>query len=262
MSVASLRNVLHEVAIADELESFCNVILYNAVRYLPHTAERCTPRFIHNYFNRAERKLNGELTVSSEKARVISSDGYLSVDSDEGRTRLWFGTPTELNQGLNGIFSNLLRWFKARYEVMRYEKLIAKPSEDALAPELYPRDAQRPRFEGDVPVTYLNKNEGPYDPLDPSAIDEPRPSPATYADAARLDAHDEFKSLLRQALSRWRWPEHEFKSDHLTCRHAGATEPSLADVSFDNTFPSPVVSFDLNGRPRAPTRKMPPSAEH
>ena len=212
-------------------------------------------------FRSAERKFNGEFTVSSEKARVVSSDGYLSVDADEGRTRLWFGTPTDLNQGLNGIFSNLFRWFKARYEILRYETSSAQPPEDAPDPKLSPRNAQRPRLEADPSTTSRIEYKGLYDPLDPSETGEPRPSQATYAEAARLDAHDEFKSLLRQALSRWRWPKDEFKSDHLTFRHIGATEPSLADVSFDITLPSSVVSFDLNGGPRAPTWKMPPSPE-
>ncbi|KAI0689148.1 hypothetical protein C8T65DRAFT_817896 [Cerioporus squamosus] len=150
MSVASLRNMLHVVGIADEIESFFNVILYNAIRYLPHNAGPYTATMISSYFTRAEKQSNGILIVGDGKFMAITQHGYLPVGPTSSMRRLCFGSQSHQNQGLNFLLGRLMQWFKARYEVLFYEDSTAASlpdTPDTPDPELSPREAQRPRLE-------------------------------------------------------------------------------------------------------------------
>ena len=55
MSVASISDATHITTVADEIESFFNVILYNALRYLPHNIQDDTQTFIRRYFSECVR---------------------------------------------------------------------------------------------------------------------------------------------------------------------------------------------------------------
>ena len=50
MSVASLSNPYHEMVIAKEIESFFNVLLYQAVRRISHNFNDQISRIVANYF--------------------------------------------------------------------------------------------------------------------------------------------------------------------------------------------------------------------
>ena len=67
MSVASLQDRTHVVAIADEVESFMNIILYNAMRYLPFEHELTRGRLIQLYFTDDPPAKDGSMTCSSNK---------------------------------------------------------------------------------------------------------------------------------------------------------------------------------------------------
>ena len=50
MSVSSLSNPYHETVIADEIESFFNVLLHQAVRRISHNFGEQISRIVANYF--------------------------------------------------------------------------------------------------------------------------------------------------------------------------------------------------------------------
>ncbi|TFK90439.1 hypothetical protein K466DRAFT_660832 [Polyporus arcularius HHB13444] len=216
MSVASSGDALHIIDIADELESFFNVILYNAVRYVPHTFEQFTTSFLKEYFDVYKILPNGEFTVGTMKVLAITILGYIPIGNLGANTMLTFGeSPLKQNKALNTLIFALLKRFKARYAVLDYEAKVepcTAGDESAVAAEtsdrqLSPRPTQRPRIEREE----CGDEEELIVPFGPA-----RPSDATYNDAARLKDHDDVKRLLCRALDQWTWPEFELKSDHLT----------------------------------------------
>ncbi len=51
MPLALLRDPHHVVSIADEIESFFDVTLYNGLRYLPHNTDHELMTWIQHYFD-------------------------------------------------------------------------------------------------------------------------------------------------------------------------------------------------------------------
>ena len=233
MSVASLRDVLHVVDIADEIESFFNVIIYNAVRYMPHTLKHFTTAFIDEYFHGYKRLPNGHLTVGTGKVLAITVLGCLPIGNDQDNLCLTFGESADnQNIALNSLIRALLKRFKARYAVLNYENKVKtsriggqSPSTDeAENPQLLPRPTKRPRVEH-------TKLDDDYDVETPNIFDPVRPTDAKYKMAARLKHHDDVRALLRRALDQWTWPLSELKSDHLT--NAVVVESPLDGISQD-----------------------------
>ncbi|KAL7277795.1 hypothetical protein ACG7TL_008738 [Trametes sanguinea] len=61
-----------QVEIADELESFLHVLIYCAIRYLPHTCEDVGD-FMHHYFDDGVRKQETDYTCGFLKATIIKT---------------------------------------------------------------------------------------------------------------------------------------------------------------------------------------------
>ena len=231
MSLASLRNLYHIVGIRDEVESHFNVLLYNAVRYLPHNLEHSTRTWVERYF------LNYETTP--EGGRIPTDRAWMFERGDLVITteKLRFGTSQQRNKALNKIILTLLQWLQARYKIMSYKSSIkgsrgaestasdsnSDPSDDEAAP---PRQRQRQEGEEseEMEEDSSDSDEDSYYSSDEEK--EPPPTKKDYARAAHLDTFDAVQKLFRDAAD-WQWLEGEEWRDHI------ATNPPQAPSSFN-----------------------------
>ena len=211
MSVASLLDALHVVGTADEIESFFNVLLHNAIRYCPHNMELHVPEFIRKYFVDFTRLPTGALECPETKVYLVTELGAVKF----GQRVLTFGTaPDEPNEALNMLIPELLSWFKARYQILEYERLLGpgNPSDQAAHPDATGPPARRQRVESE------SSNTGPAGSgkvFGKKVVQGPvQPSAETYELAANLKDHSSVRDLFWQAKS-WKWPENEMLQDHL-----------------------------------------------
>ena len=103
------------VLIADELESFFHVLLYNAVHFLPHNYESVRA-FVAQYFDGYDIDMEGNYSCPALK-RTTMERGLLETAKERIRLRFHYvdGPPSH---PLNKIIGRLLVLFAARYTVI------------------------------------------------------------------------------------------------------------------------------------------------
>ncbi|KAI0653517.1 hypothetical protein C8Q70DRAFT_1059229 [Cubamyces menziesii] len=149
-SVNALRYPTARIEIADELESFFHVLLYCAMRFLPNTCNDVS-LFIHKFFDCDEPIGPMRYTCSLVKTFVMRQ-GWLETAAgepiefllqpqtpeeaaaaiaarkktpslsallSEPSTSPSVATAYDRRHPIDHIFATLLRWFKARYELMK-----------------------------------------------------------------------------------------------------------------------------------------------
>ncbi|TBU26695.1 hypothetical protein BD311DRAFT_423068 [Dichomitus squalens] len=217
MSVASLLDALHTVSTADEIESFFNVLLENAIRYCSHNMELYATAFINDYFVRFWRLPDGTLLCPAVRCHLMTFGDVISYHC----IKLEFGLDGRPNKALNILFATFLGWFKARYDVRQYEKSLSKqktPSSttDAAAESEPPARRRRFRFVepktgSPFPGRTVRKRQAVSGPIPPSE--------ETYKEAANLQDHDAVRNLfwavLNSGAEECEWPENEVLRDHL-----------------------------------------------
>ncbi len=122
------------ISVSDDLESFFHVLLYFAIRFLPHNASpRVVPMFLYYYFDdytdgercqtagstKCMAMKQGEINITQFTGSKVGQNGQ---GIDQFLTFLWpdddtASEPTEeVNQHpIDVIISDLLLWFKALY---------------------------------------------------------------------------------------------------------------------------------------------------
>lgn len=212
MSVASVAQQWEvPITVADELESFFHVMLFYAVRYLPHTITN-VPNFIIDYFDTFTQEGAGDRYCSPQKVMVIR---LASLAYAKG-TLSFLKTTREPGNPLNQLIAVLLPVFKARYTVLAHEGKLGDLLLDATHPssasikeddvesgsdsdsdsESEPESDDR--LKGDDPWLVVR-------PLPPATVEIP--TLATRVTASLLDAHDEvltyFTNTLRVKRKDW-----------------------------------------------------------
>ncbi|KAL7277814.1 hypothetical protein ACG7TL_008758 [Trametes sanguinea] len=154
LSVNVLSQPKAQVEFADELESFLHVMIYCAIRYLPHTCEN-VGEFMYNFFEDGVRKKDSEYTCGMLKHSVMTQVKLLTLDHERiiflrkprppkvkvvsENTPISDGPPFESSapsgdllsneptpdpepsesdhHPINDIITDLLHWFAARYRL-------------------------------------------------------------------------------------------------------------------------------------------------
>lgn len=227
MSVACITDPLHVVGIADELEAFWNVLMYNSIRYLPHNQEDHVAPFVFTYFSRPLQ--SNAVDLVRRKTQLKDTQGELILDGGA----VQFGTPEAPNEPLNSVIGYFLEWLQARYRIREYEaseKLKARtvrgPSrgDQADATEASsPRPTQKRRVQGGKKATYVGRE---------SRVIK-RPDDTVYADASKVETHDDPLEMLRWALEAYSWPKDDRDKDHMH----NLAEPKVTVVFGDITYP-------------------------
>ncbi|KAI9066936.1 hypothetical protein FKP32DRAFT_319262 [Trametes sanguinea] len=141
MSVAYIRyHPFRPVSVADELESFFHVLLFYAIRLLHHNVPNAR-FFVATYFDSYSPRDDG--TWNASNVKWIAMHGGMIEMSGTGS--LLFYRDKSLSKSarhkpLNALISNLLRCFKARYAVLRWED--EKAADSVLAHSATNSDAE------------------------------------------------------------------------------------------------------------------------
>ena len=128
----ALTNFSRIITVSDDLESFFHVMLYFAIRFLPHNATRVVRELLYHYFDDFTNGEPGQTAGSTKfmamQYGVIDITRYTGATTGEtGKvvdpylTFLWPGRrsanePTEVDDHpIELLVCELLRWFKALY---------------------------------------------------------------------------------------------------------------------------------------------------
>ncbi len=103
MSVALLSRFKANVEVCDEVESFFQVVLYQAVRYLQSSfSDAAVANYIDGFFDQYGY-VNEQYTCNDRKFSAITNGRLAYI-----HTKLVFAAA-----GMNSIIEDLLSWFKA-----------------------------------------------------------------------------------------------------------------------------------------------------
>ena len=184
------------VSIADEVESFFNVLLYYALRYI-ETANcnaSSAARFLNRYFN-AYLYEDGVYSCGIPK-RMAIKQGEICVGSTF--------VPIRFYNPLDALFDRMLSWFQARYTVLDYK--VRKEDEDKRqAASTASRTDSPPRKRRKPSASVLKALAGRprVEPL-PHGIKPP--SEQEMALVEHLNSHNSLVFALGAALCA-EWPE-------------------------------------------------------
>ncbi|KAI1781793.1 hypothetical protein LXA43DRAFT_607339 [Ganoderma leucocontextum] len=195
LSVALLSRP-KEVEICDELEAFFYVLLYYGVRYLrSNIDESAVGNWISAFFDTYGVK--GDTYICGEKKLAAIKNGMLLAAATQTTS-----TFVKFNSPLDGIFEDLLKWFKAHHVVTEYEleedQLTGVPPLGTLqassgsAPPRKGRQNPRPRPRRGDKVRAPRKSLGRPAAGQPSAEDEEF--------CKYVLTHDEMMDRLEEAL--------------------------------------------------------------
>ena len=230
MSAASLLERAHAVEVADEIESFVNVILYNAIRFLPIQHSRTRAELIERYFDKCTMLQDGSIMCGDDKANVMTN-GTLKFSNE----KLVFGVPGAPDEPLNNFLEAMLDLFRARYEVRAYEKLEADAKQvtsgTATAPSSTPKPPTYPLAKGAAKHRYSKRSR-----TKPTRFEWRKaeawtsklkpPSKETVQKAKKLETHAYTLDIFGYVLSQTDlWPTH-----------------LLFDINADLSFSTPLIN--------------------
>ena len=129
MSVRHLRDPTLPIGLAEELESFMHVLIYNGVRFLFHTFDQITG-FVDAYFDgtvvndRGQKSAPHAKTTSITQGQLTYDDSNLVFTQRLGHQR----------HPMNGLLAELFTLFRSRYRVLRWEAAEdARKKKEALS---------------------------------------------------------------------------------------------------------------------------------
>ena len=207
MSVASLSDPFHVISVADEIESFINVLLYNAVERLPHNHANHMKEVMKYFLDSLPDR--GYRSCGDKKRNSIENGVGITVKTEV----IKFGEPEQPITPLNRMLYTMFRRFQARYVVLKYEhthslseKLQGGQSSDGSEEDGHPL-TQRQRVD-------LNYDKYGYD--DQPALVPSRPSDEIVARAKRLETHHATIRLFEVVndTAATAWPENEVLYNH------------------------------------------------
>ncbi|KAI0660068.1 hypothetical protein C8Q70DRAFT_1132735 [Cubamyces menziesii] len=212
MSVAMLTENSKVVEIADELESFFHVILYNAVRYL---ASNCTNAgaFIEDFFD----------TYKEEDGQLFCGDRKETAIKEKGRILLPSNIPLRFNPPIDGFMDTVLKWFKARYTVYTYRKYQLEGHAERSGPS----NPVVVSSEESEPTTQLwdtslcdagassDPDIDPFLDMEPEELQPAKPTDQEEKIAALVDTHAAFLKRLSMAITAAGWKSDGVKGDNV-----------------------------------------------
>ena len=238
MSVNVQNDPSRVVGVADELESIFHVLIFYAIRFLPHNLmDADVPYFLHDYFDRYSTNSRGtrsglvkrnvmeygviKLTSYNEYEHMASEDNTLKFvwpcDTTAGAR-----DPPDFDHPLNDFIMEVLSWFKAHY-ALRYEE-----SSMELVSEVDPQDyvdGEVPGFEdsdSEVPPRCSKAINGSQEHFAPglrstavssrTPVESPEVDESTLVLARKLHTHDNLLDLLEEMFEK-EWPMEDKVSD-------------------------------------------------
>ncbi|KAM5536481.1 hypothetical protein V8D89_009917 [Ganoderma adspersum] len=221
MSAAALTNVTsHVPTTADELESFFHIVLHHAIRFCPHNVNATdfiSTTFVPNRDPAGPSDGADGVLCPVNKEIIVAELGVLKL---RGRKVVFYHDQSgaRRNAPLNRLLSTMLRWLKARYDLLEYdsESTATAPSSStsALDDGGNLQSVKRPRVEPKIRAS--NDAVTATDGGRSASVSEEnavRPSDKTYELARRVDDHDAVRKLFEEALKSTDWPVNDVVED-------------------------------------------------
>ena len=260
MSVASLLDPFHVITVADEIESFLNVLLYNAVERLPHDHED-RMEHVMAYFLEST-PLRGYRSCGGMKQRTMRGGVGITVD---GKPALKFGTPEEPIKPLNRVLLTMFRRLQARYAIHDHEHGYSSSEnpKGTQSTDDSEEDGRRPTQRQRIGLDYDK-----YGIDGDSETKTSGPSEEIRARAKFLDTHRATLRMFQvvEDTAEGEWPENEVLRNHFpepqseagTAQNSAVAKGSATiwsgtEQDVDSTRTVPVYK-----PPRDPPRQQPP----
>ncbi|KAI0808321.1 hypothetical protein C8Q74DRAFT_1213976 [Fomes fomentarius] len=245
MSFALLRNKYHIVGIPDEIESFFNVVFYNALHYLPHNQQRQVLIWIKSYFDDHNDYNDGERAGGKGRYTMFRC-GQLA---DCGWPLVFGGEPS---MPLNFILGQMVLWFHSRYKIAEYEA-NKEPTDNDSAPSRQRRrmdgkdgSGGEQREEKGIAREHDSKGKGhaghtAFDDLRTTLLE---PTERDLQRSGYLANHDLVQHLFRSQRSE-KWPQNEKWEDHVAnCHSLVPKPPVLVTVTSTDAGTTPSMRID------------------
>ncbi|OSC98907.1 hypothetical protein PYCCODRAFT_1417048 [Trametes coccinea BRFM310] len=238
-----MKHPYQPVSVADELESFFHVLLFYAVRLLPHNiADVCL--FVTEYFDSftvadgARRgcshiKQNSMTQGAIKLSGTVELEFHILVDPskadaddplEDGTSKADVNDPSKVDVNgspkvkvahpyFNKLFKTMLGYFKARYAVLEWKqrKLKALPAlKNTPAPSPISRDTDAE----DAPAPRTINRVPNAEPV------PPRPSEEDWDLARALDDHTGILNDFWEAIGHADWPKDDVVEDRLPDNYA------------------------------------------
>ncbi|KAM5542916.1 hypothetical protein V8D89_003300 [Ganoderma adspersum] len=221
-SVHALVDPGKVIMIPDDLESLFHVLLYFAIRFIPHNCVTAIAELLVNYFDDytdgAEGQTSGQMKyhamhngeiditlIANRKPKDVLRF-YIPMKPEEHNAGA--AKPMKLHP-LNALIAELLGWFKALYALDEAKQEDAEDMADD------PPSAETPLF---LPKSKSSVSSNPQPSTSASAA--PSASSATPAGdthllavAAKLQSHDAMEELLSRYLTQKKWPSRDKVAD-------------------------------------------------
>ncbi|OSD00263.1 hypothetical protein PYCCODRAFT_1393929 [Trametes coccinea BRFM310] len=248
MSVHTLSNPTVAVQIADELESFLHVMIYCAIRYLPHTCKN-VGEFMYKFFDDGIRVGESQYTCGKFKHAVLmearlrdsnhhpivflkspplpqsepddtpadtqnsplqghSSSSASVILSPPPASTAAQTIPQENMHPINDLFTTLLKWFSARYQLLE----PAATAEPQKKPDQLTLLQSRLSAEAWQRALAVARRMAPPKPQQKS-VEE------LEVIAENIKTHENMFALLVTALGSIEWPTEDKMNDQLDARY-------------------------------------------
>lgn len=248
MSIPALWTPTKRLIVEDELESFFNVLLYLAVRFLPHDCER-VPELVRMYFE----------DCSSFSSHHPGPGTFKILSLTAGRIPLGLRSLTFTGAGrhshpLNFILSTILGWFQAFYDTIPVEKepVVFSTSEP------FPNASTAVYEFDDDDDELLFPGRSSRSPSKPSPEYLESLRSAREAIVQNIRTHQSMVTLFKIALSHEDlWPLSDKMHDQL-CRKPDPMMPTPVNVPNDSTRGDGPSKYSDSGKSRKhkPAKKV------
>ena len=217
----ALTNFSRIITVSDDLESFFHVMLYFAIRFLPHNATRVVRELLYHYFDDFTNGEPGQTAGSTKfmamQHGVIDITRYTGATTGENGkvvdpylTFLWPGRHSTIettqanSHPIERLIRELLRWFKALYAQDIGETDTAPDEETDQADAISGAASAALLGMGGIEVT----NPSPTSPDVQTQATEAEKR-AQLELARKLETHDAMVQLLLRYVTQMKWPAND-----------------------------------------------------
>ncbi|KAI0660024.1 hypothetical protein C8Q70DRAFT_932949 [Cubamyces menziesii] len=244
MSVAHVEHPKRPVVVADDLESFFHVVLYQAIRYLRHSYCDRVTEFIISYFDTFQQNKNGGRMCSEPKVNFVTEGKFRNA-----RETLEFYTANVDDPSpLNDFLQEWVTMFVERYKTLAEPKFSAKRSAKVEDHMLIADDD-----DGDVILKARNSSI-----TTRSAAPSHLTSATSGASTTRLRTHQATLDLFRKYRPSpdVEWSIHDKVGDQLSHQY----DPRLRVIAAKSQIETALIQASIDGSGSSKKPRLDPQA--
>ncbi|RDX45743.1 hypothetical protein OH76DRAFT_930840 [Lentinus brumalis] len=227
MSAHALNDRFRAIIVPDELESFFHVLLFFAIRYLPHNCpDSAVGKFLHLYFDDFTDGVGqfncGQMKYFAMRTRQIDL-ALLAGGRDKAKAEIKAVEPLRFHMPgsseehpIQRIITTILGWLAAYYALDAIQKggqdsaNNAKSSATRKTAEVTrARSAWTKRHDKESADVAPGSSTRPITPTAPGERSKSQPPTPPYADAEKIMTHDAIIALFTHELKQEDWPEED-----------------------------------------------------